>query len=171
VFDGFDDYVDLGTTLNSVTIGASFTVNMWVLSRVLIDGNGYYGLISNYSGAGGFQLFTGDGGILYAYGSNFLAKTEKVKITELTANVWYNITFVYVRNTSGAIYVNAIDRTSNSYTNTIPTPNQNLKLGVRADTNSYPWPGNMSNVQLYNRALSAQEVLQNYNATKGRFNL
>jgi hypothetical protein len=79
VFDGFDDYVDLGTTLNSVTIGASFTVNMWVLSRVLIDGNVYYGLISNYSGAGGFQLFTGDGGILYAYGSNFLAKTEKVK--------------------------------------------------------------------------------------------
>jgi hypothetical protein len=31
--------------------------------------------------------------------------------------------------------------------------------------------GSISNVQLYNRALSDIEVLQNYNATKGRFGL
>ena len=29
----------------------------------------------------------------------------------------------------------------------------------------------LSNIQIYNRALSATEVLQNYNATKGRFGL
>lgn len=31
--------------------------------------------------------------------------------------------------------------------------------------------GNIYQTQLYNRALSAQEVLQNYNALKGRFGL
>ena len=31
--------------------------------------------------------------------------------------------------------------------------------------------GNIATAQIYNRALSASEVLQNYNATKGRFGL
>jgi hypothetical protein len=31
--------------------------------------------------------------------------------------------------------------------------------------------GNIASVQIYNRALSATEVLQNYNATKSRFGL
>jgi hypothetical protein len=37
------------------------------------------------------------------------------------------------------------------------------------------WDGtgriNFSQVQIYNRALSATEIQQNYNATKGRFGL
>jgi hypothetical protein len=171
VFDGVDDYVNLGTTLNSITTGSSFTLNMWVLSNVLIDGSTYYGLISNYSEAGGFQLFTGGGNILYAYGNNFLSQTGTAIITQLIANTWNNITFAYVKNTSGIIYVNGINVTSNSYANTISTPNQNLKLGVRSDSNAYPWNGRIAITQIYNKSLSAQEVLQNYNATKGRFGL
>ena len=31
--------------------------------------------------------------------------------------------------------------------------------------------GRMSNTQIYNRALSTEEVTQNYNALKGRFGL
>ena len=33
------------------------------------------------------------------------------------------------------------------------------------------WKGKIAVAQIYNRALSASEVLQNYNATKGRFGL
>jgi hypothetical protein len=33
------------------------------------------------------------------------------------------------------------------------------------------WKGNCSNVQIYNRALTASEISQNYNALKGRFGL
>jgi len=33
------------------------------------------------------------------------------------------------------------------------------------------WGGNMADFQLYDRALSATEVLQNYNVTKSRFGL
>ena len=33
------------------------------------------------------------------------------------------------------------------------------------------WNGSFSNIQTYNRTLSATEVLQNYNATKTRFSL
>ena len=34
-----------------------------------------------------------------------------------------------------------------------------------------PFKGNISNLQIYNRALSATEILQNYNATKSRFGI
>jgi hypothetical protein len=38
-------------------------------------------------------------------------------------------------------------------------------------TNASFFEGNIGLVSFYNRALSSQEVLQNYNATKGRFGL
>jgi hypothetical protein len=41
----------------------------------------------------------------------------------------------------------------------------------RWGTSSSYWSGTISNTKMYNRALSAEEVLQNYNATKSRFNL
>jgi len=47
-----------------------------------------------------------------------------------------------------------------------------LTLGVRGGFNSTTWlNGNIYNIQIYNRALSSTEILQNYNATKTRFGL
>jgi hypothetical protein len=46
----------------------------------------------------------------------------------------------------------------------------NLIIGNRTD-NFTDFKGNISIVQMHNRALSAQEILQNYNALKSRFNL
>jgi hypothetical protein len=34
-----------------------------------------------------------------------------------------------------------------------------------------PFKGNISNLEIYNRALTPTEILQNYNATKSRFAL
>jgi len=48
--------------------------------------------------------------------------------------------------------------------------NQPLYIGSRAGTQFFS-PMSIGNVLLYNRALSAEEVLQNYNATKSRFGL
>jgi hypothetical protein len=48
-----------------------------------------------------------------------------------------------------------------------------LNIGAARDTSNYKWfyTGSIAIVKLYNRALTATEVLQNYNATKSRFNL
>ncbi len=83
---------------------------------------------------------------------------------------WCQVTVtVSAAATSVAIYINGISRNSSSV-----LPNQNLynnlylgaqnTLGLVA--NCY-----IGNFHLYNRALSATEVLQNYNALKSRFNL
>jgi len=62
--------------------------------------------------------------------------------------------------------------TPTSTTNYSPgTPSQVL-IGIEnIGTSSTAFDGKIPNVQMYNRALTASEVLQNYNATKGRFGL
>jgi hypothetical protein len=175
VFDGSDDYVDLSTTLNSLTTTSSFSVDMWVLTSITLpNGLNYYGLISNWNNIGGtekgFQLYWGGSDSLYAYGAGYLSQALG-NITSLTANIWYNVTFVYTRGVSGRIYLNGVDKTFNSYTNLINTTATNLKIGIRSMDNALPWNGKISSTKIYNRALSQSEVLQNYNATKSRFGL
>jgi hypothetical protein len=47
----------------------------------------------------------------------------------------------------------------------------NVGLGKDANNNIFYLNGNISNVKLYNRALSASEITQNYNALKSRYGL
>jgi len=42
---------------------------------------------------------------------------------------------------------------------------------MRNVANSIGYNGNLACISIYNRALSAEEVLHNYNALKGRFGL
>jgi hypothetical protein len=46
-----------------------------------------------------------------------------------------------------------------------------MAIGRRVSTQYEVFIGNIALVQIYNRTLTAQEVLQNYNATKGRYGL
>jgi hypothetical protein len=46
-----------------------------------------------------------------------------------------------------------------------------VKIGLWTGGNSYAFQGKIAVVQMYNRALSATEVSQNYNAQKSRFGL
>ena len=48
---------------------------------------------------------------------------------------------------------------------------ETLKIGRLGNVTSYDTTGNISPVHIYNRALSASEVLHNYNALKSRFGL
>ena len=91
-----------------------------------------------------------------------------------TENVWYHI--VAVKNSSNVkIYANnsiVVSKTFGSATLN-DTYNYNLSIGgyTSVNTLSQAFHGKIANVKIYNRALSANEVEQNYNATKGRFGL
>jgi hypothetical protein len=71
-----------------------------------------------------------------------------------------------VTSTAATLYVN-----TSSATNTVShtsTTIDDLKLG-QDDFGSRFMNGNIANVMMYNRALSANEILQNFNATRSRF--
>lgn len=48
---------------------------------------------------------------------------------------------------------------------------QGMRIGYWTGGNGYQWSGNISGVNFYNRALSAAEVKQNFNALRGRYGI
>lgn len=95
----------------------------------------------------------------------------------LDLNVWYNMTYIIDSNIGDSlIYVNGelqsvdinADESKTFGTNIISDPNARLNIGVDENIGRR-WLGNIATTYIYNRALTASEVLQNYNATKSRF--
>jgi hypothetical protein len=70
------------------------------------------------------------------------------------------------------IYVNGVLRGTTNSTLGIGTPSSfDLKIGAMGLNSIYEFQGYIDISKIYNRALSNEEVLKNYNATKSRFGL
>ena len=99
--------------------------------------------------------------------------TQLISSTVCPIATWVNFTGVYTVGGSQILYRNGTVDTSTTGPATITYSSQVVSIGSRifSGTYQYPWNGKISNAIIYNRALSATEVLQNYNATKTRFGL
>jgi hypothetical protein len=93
----------------------------------------------------------------------------------------YNVQFI-ASNTPRDIWINAVatygNNQINTYYNSILSQQTTTSGSIAAFTSNQfgtmdlgygYFSGSISNVSLYNRALTQQEVIQNYNAMKGRF--
>jgi hypothetical protein len=160
-FDGVDDYV-LGT-LSTIS---TWTMSLWYLSRNISSALVYYP----------FSCTTGANGL--GFGGTFSASTLNRwyffdgtntfsdSNTAVIINLWYNLVVTKV-STSYNLYTNG--NLSMSATGVDLSCTQ-YNLGRRGD-NVFYVNGNIAQASIYNRALSAAEILQNYNAQKSRFNL
>ena len=92
----------------------------------------------------------------------------------LNLNQWNNMVGTWDAVTM-ALYINGtlIDSESSGVANGTFSSTNNIIIGMREPSAGTPgaFPGNIANTHIYNRALSANEVLHNYNALKGRFSL
>ena len=155
VFDGSNDYVNLGnpTSLNIL----NFTVCIWSKSSTFTD---YQNLI-----------FKGDGGAgQYGIAINSLGQwTVQPNVSfisdTLTLNAWNFLVGTY-NGTQITAYRNGEQKTQYSISQT--NRGNTITIGGDIVNNRY-LNGSISQTLIYNRALSATEVLQNYNATKGRY--
>lgn len=91
----------------------------------------------------------------------------------LTAGRWAQVVATF---TSGyqAVYVNGVLAASNTLAGTIATNTNGCSIGVYGGFNgarSYYFNGSIGNVKVYNRALSAAEVSQNFAALRGRYGI
>ena len=84
----------------------------------------------------------------------------------ITQNSWHNIVFSReAYNSDGKVYVNGVE-VSTQWTGGAPNPNN-----VPEFKYSRYFIGNLGPLSVYTKKLSATEVLQNYNALKGRFRI
>jgi hypothetical protein len=97
-----------------------------------------------------------------------------------STGVWYHLVHTY-NGSIQYLYINGVLTTTynSSASGNISYDLNNTKLAIAADFNGSGYDtgpttfvnGKMPIVKIYNIALSAAQVLQNYNATKGRFGL
>jgi hypothetical protein len=175
VFDGADDFVDCGTSATStIRNQTQFTLNFWF--KKFLSGNDFnLGAFDDLIQKGFFIQWFSDSNVYFGV-MNEVRAYNYVGLPYV--NNWFNFTFVFDGTLVGSInkaklYINSTSQSllnSGAISSTVPSNVLPLTLGKLTNYNSLG-KGNLSVVQLYNRALSAQEVLQNYNATKTRFGL
>jgi len=87
------------------------------------------------------------------------------------SNQWYNTVLTYTSTGTASTYINGVLRNTQTIADFIQW-NKNSANTPRINTSSVGKdPGSFGALQYYDRALSAQEIFQNYNATKARFGL
>jgi hypothetical protein len=161
VFDGTDDYV----IHSSLDLGTVCSWGVWVnYVRVANSNEAFVILGANLPNR--YNLY-------YDFPTkNFYVGTGDVFRTlqydaGLNANTWYNI--IHTRNENTVtVYINGVS--IGIMTGTSSLPSLFRTIGSEG-TSAYFSNIRVSGVCYYNRTLSAQEVLQNYNATKTRFGL
>ena len=173
VFDGVDDFVTIaGPNQGPLsTIGAGeFTICVWA-SNTRIGGDwGWF--LSNWSTTGMHMGRHANGGTLGGYfGDNSDLRTNYIIPTD---GSWH----FYVATRQSTTIKYYVDSVEYPITSGNPTDKgnsigsgTNTRIGSRGDSTSQLWLGNVGIELIYNRLLSTSEILQNYNATKGRFGL
>ena len=159
-FNGSNQYVDFGNS--SAVQQSSGTLSAWV--RAGSPGAGFRGIIAKQGAYGLFYLDS----VLAAY--DWSSGTRSTSINIADGN-WKNVVMTYQSGvTNGTIiYLNG----SSVLTTTITVNNQaqgNLFGSAEANAGQLA-ACTAASFSMYNRALTSIEVLQNYNALKGRFGL
>jgi hypothetical protein len=88
-------------------------------------------------------------------------------------NTWVNIVYTYSGTGaagSQTVYINGSNIYSTSAgSGAISSNGNSVRIGF--DDNNWWWNGRIAQTQIYNRALTAAEIQQNFNATRSRFSI
>ena len=166
-FDGVNDFISFDTTLTFSS--ANLTSVTWVKLDSYPSQNSTIGF-SPDSGTTGFRLYSVSATSLGVWTRNGTGGgVTAIETTNgIPLNEWVQITFV-LNGTNGKLYKNGIQILTGTFTQTPNTLSSAPVWLSRYSGGGYYLDGKTANALLYNRALTASEVLQNYNAQKNRF--
>jgi len=162
---------------SSVNSGQNFTVSAWIYPTSFATRNAIVGNAYPYSSNAGWYFFTANNYFSLNQSLFFSAGADQVSVGSISyvlpLNSWsYVSASVSNGGSSVKLYVNGIEtsygRTSYASLNLDYSTNE-FYIGKRHSAAGDNFGGNISQVKIYNRALSQQEIQQNYNATKNRF--
>lgn len=163
-FDGVDDFS--GGNVTSIA-NTAFTISSWIRTGAITSDRIYLSIGSN-------------GNTREAIHLRFLSSTTALRFglygDDLDATItnaslaFTNIVCVLNSSFLQSIYQNGSFITSRT-AGGFYVGNNTIRLGNWGLNNSEFFLGNIASTSIYNRALTAQEILQNYNAQKSRFGL
>jgi hypothetical protein len=163
-FDGTDSYIStsFGNGHNPATNPISYT--LWVKAHTN-SGSRMIFVQGNWNG--NFRAYFGYTGAKWGMGIQSSGWGSTQGGDTVTTNTWHHMCMVFEGSTC-KWYRNGSLMFSKSYTSY--AFNQNLIIGEdNYDSTDRFWDGEIAQVLVHNKALTAAEVLNNYNTTKSRF--
>ena len=174
IFDGVDDYVELGSiTSDNILMLNGSEVTICSFFKKESGGDAAQRIVdksTNHSGVGGYAMWIDSQRIGYSVGgSNWRTNN----ISPVVLGEWNHVCVVSGPSSTTS-YLNGIEFPGAYYTNSHTTPpntTANLRVGTWYNATSREFNGSIVSVFIYNRTLTQEEILQNYNAQKSRFGL
>ncbi len=170
-FDGATNYISLGfeNTAQSFTLGAWIYINAYGLVGAQYIG-GIFGTGATQSGYLSLRVGDGTSGnnnkIFSTFGNSLGGYNDQIGATVLSLNTWYYVTTTY-DGTTLRVYVNGVDD-GNSAPASTRTTGTNFNIGVENGISRY-FNGKIDEAIIYNRALTATQVSNLYQATVPTF--
>ncbi len=168
VFDGVDDYISINNS-TSLQLTSTLTLSIWVYITATFNGRSLITKGPAVSDYDYMMYLTSNSTNISFYKKN---SSGTVSFTSPPArtyiNRWANIVITF-NDTNVVQYDNSIAFVNTTFANSeIRTSSNSLR--ILSGWSGYT-SGNLSMVQIYNRALSQLEVQQNFNANRTRFGL
>jgi hypothetical protein len=174
VFDGVDDYVDLGSN-SLINTNLEFTIDFWVnmttmpssiTAPITVKSNSV-DLIILISSRSSYEGITIGAGSVWSPGKTNTSSNFFI-------NNWVNVVITYNGNGSETlgnfnVYENNTNKTLNIGVGGLISSSTTTKIGFINSGNQLD--GKIATFKVYNKKLSQTEITQNYNAQKGRFGL
>ena len=174
VFDGSNDVVELPAA-NTILDDTYYTLECWVKSSDDGTSSGQYAtFIGTRVGKNASLVRDSNGArVTFLFDTVAEGNTNLVGTSTVFDQSWHHIVGTF-DNGVGKLYVDGV--LENTATKTAPadlSSESSVIFGIGRDPASVSriFSGKISIGRVYNQALSASEVQQNYNALKGRFGL
>jgi hypothetical protein len=146
------------------------TVEVWVKTNATTQ-NGFWFEKGTVNGQ--YALFQEGGSIQWRMNIGGVTNLSTTTATYMNTSNWYQVVGTYTSGTR-RLYINGTLVNSDTQTGVIATNTNGCSIGVYGGFNGsrgYYYNGNISLVKVYNRALTASEVQQNFNALRGRYGI
>ena len=166
-FDGSNDFISVGSLGSFYTQG---TISFWMKS-LDITANYRNAFATNYNGlnVNVLRFEQGEGvGAFKCWFGDPSGTIASLSYSSISANTWYNVVLTWNQSTTTVTgYLNGVLDVNNS--SWVRWPTSFVNVGIGLGYNNRYFLGNIGQVSIYNRALSASEIFQNYNASKKRY--
>jgi hypothetical protein len=176
-FNGTNSQVSIADNALLEPGTGDFTVETWVRATTLLGSSRV--IIGKFNNGGASQHVSyalrtlANGTTRFEVGNG--TSTVNSPTFTISTDTWYQIVGVWsnVASNSIELYVNGVSQGSNSHAFTSVLNSINpLYIGdYNGGEYSQGWVGNVSAVRYYNKALTAEEVTQNFTALRGRFDI
>ena len=162
VFDGVDDYAQFNV-LSQISSSLSYSVCFNFYPTSIVTEKGVWLSCTSTNDRHGGKVVD----------NLFIFKSNNISLScNIVVNKWQYICCVS-NGATPQLYLDAVqnstDVTANGSYNYFGYTTVGKIGGSNTNAGSTSFPGNISNIQIYNRALTANEIQQNFNATRGRF--